>query len=266
MEYLKIMIPKNPKRQGGGNELHALHFISTPASTTKPPLIIICHGFPGDKFEHGRFEIVGKSFAEHGFDMVAFDFSGYGENVREPITRAKQLLDVEDVRTWAIAQGYQTFGTIGLSFGGLTMLLAPFPDRKVAVFWAPAFYMHRIVAGGRNIIVWLLKFFHIKPPIRISNAGVGPALLVDYEFADEMKATTTEMINAKLQQMTIPTLICQGTTDLMVHPSRTRAAFQNLPQDERHQLIWTRSGHNFSGKNLTFLIENSLAWFQKYLV
>jgi pimeloyl-ACP methyl ester carboxylesterase len=195
MDYQKIMIPKNPKRQGGGSELHALYFISTSISSTKPPLIIICHGFPGDKFEHGRFETVGKAFAEHGFDMVAFDFSGYGENVREPITRAKQLLDVEDVHAWAVAQGYQTFGTIGLSFGGLTMLFTPFPDRKVAVFWAPAFYMHRIFGGARNIFVGLLKFLHIKPPIRLMNAGAGPALLVGYEFADEMKATTNEMLD-----------------------------------------------------------------------
>ena len=72
---------------------------------------------------------------------MTLDFSGSGENERELITLSKQARDLEDVYDWVKTQGYSNIAAIGLSFGGLTLLVANLPEIKTKVFWAPGFYL-----------------------------------------------------------------------------------------------------------------------------
>ena len=127
-----------------GGHLHAVHFLSRGENSSEKdeifPFVILCHGLTGDKYEWGRFTKTAKALNEEGFDALIFDFSGSGENERESITLSKQVKDLEDIYTWAKNKGYTRIAVIGLSFGGLTALVAELPGIKTYVFWAPGFY------------------------------------------------------------------------------------------------------------------------------
>ena len=109
------------------------------------PIILLMHGFSGEKNEWGRYTHTAEMLSNAGYDSLRFDFTGSGENDREPITLKKQVEDVAEVVNWVKSQGYQKIGAIGLSFGGLTLLIANNPDIMVNVFWAPGFYFKYIM-------------------------------------------------------------------------------------------------------------------------
>ena len=143
-----------PRRNGG--LLHAeLYSIFEDELDGLPPLVIMCHGGKGDKWEWGRFPKTAEALNKSHFDVLLFDFSGMGENDREPMLVSNQITDLEDVFQWAKNKGYNKISTIGLSLGGLTSLLANLPDRKSAVFWAPGFFMKKII-GFKSILSKLI--------------------------------------------------------------------------------------------------------------
>jgi len=117
-----------------GEPLHATWHETPGTAVNRNPIVILCHGFTGNREEWGRFPAMARTLAEASIDAVTFDFTGSGENARKPVSLARQVDDLVDVFAWAREQGYERIGTLGLSFGGLTSLLAPLPERKVAVF------------------------------------------------------------------------------------------------------------------------------------
>src|SRR6056297_3498830 len=69
------------------------------------PLVVFAHGYKGFK-DWGAWHLVGKAFAEAGFDFLKFNFSHNGGTVAEPIdfpdlhafsrnTYTKELEDLE---------------------------------------------------------------------------------------------------------------------------------------------------------------------------
>ena len=140
MDQIKKLIPRSV-----GGHLHAVHFTNEKSEDSKRnPFVIICHGFTGDKYEWGRFTETAIALNKVGFEALIFDFSGSGENEREFITLSKQARDLEDVHDWVKNQGYSNIAVIGLSFGGLTLLVANLPEVKTKVFWAPGFYLKKM--------------------------------------------------------------------------------------------------------------------------
>jgi len=125
------------------NKLHGvLYFALEENPLERLPILIMCHGFTGDKYEWGRFPETAKAVNKEGYDALIFDFSGSGENKREPINLAKQATDLENVYDWVKNQGYSKIAVLGLSFGGQTVLKASLPGITTYVFWAPLLLLH----------------------------------------------------------------------------------------------------------------------------
>ena len=103
----------------------------------KHPILILCHGFTGDKYECGRFPELAKACNKEEIDALTFDFSGSGENNRIPIRLYNQFRDLESVYKWTQDQDYKRIAVLGLSFGGLTALGANLPGIITYIFWAP---------------------------------------------------------------------------------------------------------------------------------
>ncbi|MCP4760792.1 MAG: alpha/beta hydrolase [archaeon] len=223
--------------------------------------VIMCHGFPGDKLEHGRFSEAAKALNRIGIDVIAFDYSGFGDNKREPVLISRNVKNLEDVYAWVKKRGYKDIGTTGLSMGGLVSLLANLPERKVAVFWAPGFSMSNFSEG---FLVKLMKKRLQKKPRKIWSAGENKEkILIDIEFLEESKS---QDISSNLGNFSIPTLIIQGTRDPVVKPKDTKEAFEKMPQDEHHEIIFVeKAGHAPNGEKLTQFVDNSVEWFKKYL-
>src|SRR5271157_1238463 len=186
-----------------GEPLHATWHEAPDSAENRKPLVILCHGFTGNREEWGRFPAMANALAETGIDAITFDFTGSGENVRKPVTLARQIEDLVDVSAWAREQGYERIGTLGLSFGGLTALLAPLPERKVAVFWAPAFRMKNAL-GNARLISKAITCKITKHPKKI-NAANG-ALIVNAAFYEGILKSEA-LVKPALQQFAVPALI-----------------------------------------------------------
>ncbi|MHA1732559.1 MAG: alpha/beta hydrolase family protein [Promethearchaeota archaeon] len=256
MEKIDVRIPR--RGSVGGELAGILHATGVDAGNT--PLVVMCHGFTGDKYEWGRFTRTAEVLNGAGFDALLFDFSGSGANPREPVTLSKQVRDLEDVHAWAVDQGYTSVPTIGLSFGGITSLLADLPQRPCAVFWAPAFYMKKVIGPARMAIARLVSAFR-KKPLAVKSAGNDP-ILVDRTFIRDIRATNPD---PALEGLDIPALVVQGTADTAVRPELTRAAFSKMPKDDHHRLVEVEGAtHDFDGRHLEEFIKESVGWLERY--
>ncbi len=237
-----------------GERLHATWYETGGASGGRRPLAILCHGFRGDRQEWGRFPEAAAALVSAGIDALFFDFTGCGENQRKPVTLSKQVSDLEDVYAWARGQGYARIATIGLSFGGLTSLLAGLPGRDVAVFWAPALYMHKSLGRAQLLLGKLATSFGRN----LKVGAVSGHLLVNRKFFSDIEATIPK-IDGLLAKFDTPSLIVQGLGDSTVHPEWTRTAFSRMPRDDHHKLVEVPDAtHDFKGEHLAYFIQTSI--------
>lgn len=258
------METKVKAKRRNGKVLHAKIYNCYANGVKKPPIVIACHGFPGTKDEGGRFPAVARALNDVGIDFISFDFAGYGENEREPIFLSKQIENLEDIVEFVKSQGYTSYGTLGLSFGGQTSLLTDLPDRKAAVFWAPAFYMSRVIGGiGKHFANFWMRVF--GEPVLIGNYDY-ESVMIERKFTKQMYGTPSELIDNSLAKFITPARIIQGSADLVVRPWITKEAYSKMPQDDDHDLQFIKmSGHNFHGDKLAQFVELTVDWFQKYL-
>ncbi|MFW9941573.1 MAG: alpha/beta hydrolase family protein [Candidatus Thorarchaeota archaeon] len=249
----KFLIPR-----GIGGNLHAVHFLSEKEYTHqingKNPFAILCHGLTGDKCEWGRFNKTAEALNEEGIDAVLFDFSGSGENERELITLSKQAKDLEDVYKWTQNQGYKWIAVLGLSFGGLTALIASLPDVKTYIFWAPAFFIKELFSEMTK---------NKEKKLSLPSSGDYEPIIIDYTFVEDLSGYDIE---SHLKNLGTPALIVQGTRDKSVQLSQTRKAFSIMPQDKNHNLSEIeKATHNFDGIYLDKFIKITINWIKKYI-
>ena len=251
MTDIKVTIPSRT-----GSDLHGIHYQWNKESEKKR-ILIICHGFTGDKYEWGRFPKLAKSLNKERIDALIFDFTGSGENERVPITISKQIQDVESVYNWVKNKGYEAIAVLGLSLGGRTILGANLPGIRAYIFWAPYFFVH----SSEDQTDWFKDLD--KGPVKIPSSGDGEPIIIDLSFVTEFAKLR---IKPSLKKLDSPTLIVQGTSDESVPLEFTRKAFQLLPKDENHKLIEIKNAtHDFEGSLLIKFINNTVKWLKKYL-
>lgn len=239
-----------------GCDLHGIHY-QWNKETEKKRILIICHGFTGDKYEWGRFPKLAKSLNKEKIDALIFDFTGSGENERVPITLSKQIQDAESVYDWVKSKGYERIAILGLSFGGRTVLGANLPGIKTYVFWAPAIF----IQSTEDQNDWFKDLDN--GPVKIPSSGDGEPIIIDRSFVTEFAKLRVKPLLKKLDS---PTLILQGTSDESVPLELTRKAFQLLPKDKDHELIEIQNAtHDFEGEHLIKFINYTVKWLKKYL-
>ncbi|MBD3194671.1 MAG: abhydrolase domain-containing 18 [Candidatus Lokiarchaeota archaeon] len=256
MAFKKLLIKKT-----NGGVLHAVFFFTSNQFNEQRPIVILCHGFGGDKYEWNRFSITAIKLIKKGYDAIIFDFSGSGENIREPILLSKQVKDLKDVYNWTRNKGYSQIAVIGLSFGGLTTLFAELPEIQTTIFWAPAFFLRKII-GKYYSFIRILELLHIKQ-FRLPQFGPNKSLIVNGEFVEEMQNLN---FFKKLKNLQKPTLIIQGLEDTDVKPSFTREAYNYIPNRVDHKLIEIEGAdHEFQDVYLDRFINFTISWLDEYL-
>ncbi|TFH26063.1 MAG: alpha/beta fold hydrolase, partial [Promethearchaeota archaeon] len=232
-------------------------------ATPTSDMVILCHGFSGDQHEWGRFPVTAEKLVEQGFSALTFDFSGSGKNIREPITILKQKDDLETVFTWCKSQtpGYAKISVIGLSFGGLTALLADSSERVTTVFWAPAFPIKKKIGFIRFLIPFARLFG--KSHRKINSPNNEP-LLMDWTF---ITAVNQLNITKKLKEFSGSCLLLQGDADTEIVPKYSRKAFKLLSsqnqidkQNPREYHEIAGATHDFKDEHLTQFIEPTIEW------
>ena len=252
MKEKKVLIPN-----GDRNDLHGVfYFASEDNPLNRPPILIMCHGFTGDKYEWGRFPKTAKALNKESFDVLVFDFSGSGENKREPINLNKQASDLENVYLWVKNQGYSKIAVLGLSFGGQTVLKAKLPGIISYVFWAPLTLLH--TTGDQAD--WFKDID--KGPVEIPSSGEEGPVIIDMSFVMDIAKF---QVKRALKNLNPPTLIVQGTADEKVPLELTKKAFKLMPQDVNHKLIEVLNAtHNFEDIYLQEFIKETVRWLKNY--
>jgi pimeloyl-ACP methyl ester carboxylesterase len=236
-----------------GSNLHGVLYLHSDDSI-KDSIVIMCHGFTGDKYEWGRFPEMARRCNQEGFDGLIFDFSGSGENKREPVTIKKQSLDLESVYNWTKSKGYKKIAVLGLSLGGLTTLGANLSDIDAYVFWAPVTFLHTT----NDQASWFKEISNGS--VEIPTSGEGRPIIIDMSFVIEFGKFR---VKSALKRLDKPTLIVQGTKDKSVPYELTRKAFNLLPQNKRNKLIEIEgAGHDFEGEHLEKFIDTSIQWLK----
>lgn len=243
-----------------GIDLHGIHFISIDTQedkSKKSPILILCHGFTGDKYEEGRFPETAKACNKEGIDALIFDFSGSGENQRVPIRLYNQFEDLESVYKWVQNQGYERIAVLGLSFGGLTALGANMPGIVTYIFWAPFFFLH--TTEERTSYFKDLD----KGPVEVPTSGKGGPVIIELSFMTDFAKFR---VRSFLKKLDFPTLIIQGTSDEDVPYEFTRKAFNFLPKDKNNKLVEIQEApHSFEKKHLKEFIYHTIEWLKNHL-
>lgn len=223
------------------------------------PIVVLCHGFTGDQTEWGRFEKTATVLNQHGYDAITFDFSGSGKNIREPITLSKQSQDLKDIYFFVEKKGYVKINILGLSFGGLTTLVTSLPKINALIFWAPAFYLTRLIPKFHKFMLKMIYFFK-RPPIKRESKNNLPVLM-DYSFiSDELMKNP----NKFLENLKSPSLIVHGNKDTTIFPESVIEGFQHLPDNiKKKRVEIDGTGHNFNGKYLDLFIEHTVSWLNE---
>ena len=252
MKEKRVLIP-NAER----SDLHSVFYLTLEEkSSDRPPILIMCHGFTGDKYEWGRFPETAKALNKEGYDVLIFDFSGSGENEREAINLTKQASDLENVYLWVKNQGYSKIAVLGLSFGGQTVLKAKLPGIITYVLWAPFTLLH--TTGDQAD--WFKNID--KGPVEIPTSGEGDPVIVDMSFVMDI---ANFRVRPALKNLTTPTLIIQGTKDEKVPLELTKKAFSMMPQDRNHKLVEVRDAtHDFEKRYLQEFIKETVSWLKSY--
>lgn len=118
--------------------------VTTPAGTTTPMgLVVMCHGFTGNRAGDGHFAPLASLLAQQGIASIAVDFPGCGDST-EPYT-AYTMDNIRADIDAAIAYMQNTYpirdggvGLVGHSMGGRAVSLRLGEDIAAAALWSPA--------------------------------------------------------------------------------------------------------------------------------
>lgn len=128
----------------GDREFNIHATISVPESEDSIPLVVMCHGFTGNRKGDGHFPAMAQLLGQQGIATIALDFPGCGENAEESLTEYT-LENIEsdiDAAIQYMAQEYSVdlsrVGLLGHSMGGRAVALHLDESIAAAAMWSPA--------------------------------------------------------------------------------------------------------------------------------
>ena len=135
------------------------------------PLLIICHGFIGNKIGVNRlFVKTARKFCDNGFVVVRFDYLGAGESTGEygENTIESFVNQTQSVIDYALKDDYideQQVVLLGHSLGGVVSLITSATDKRVKrlALWSPVLY-------PRSDIIRIVGSSVYEETIRIGEA------------------------------------------------------------------------------------------------
>lgn len=142
--------PKTRQEDVGVASVHSGTQIMIPATITIPAdpeqpmaLVVMCHGFTGNRKGDGHFEPVSRLLAEQGIASIAMDFSGCGDSSEPYTAYTMENMDADiHAAISYMTQKYQIqndrIGLLGHSMGGRVVSMALDEGIAAAALWSPA--------------------------------------------------------------------------------------------------------------------------------
>lgn len=233
---------------GRGQELAGI--LAQPESPAKR-LVVMCHGFTGDKEGGGARELA-VELAGHGWASLSFDFAGCGDSDGDfaDITLSGQVEDLTKAVDWCFGRGYNRLVTLGRSLGGSTVICQAAGDRRVGGVAGMA------AAAG---LVDLFTGFADVPvdstgdpaaPVHMSGVTVKRKFFTDLERWD--------VLHCASRLSPRPLLLLHGTTDEVVDPRDAELLYNAAGEPKKMRLV-VGADHQFTGL-LEEAWQTFLAW------
>ncbi len=247
--------PKNIEIPGTrGNIPAAIQLPAKSARGEELPLVVLCHGFTGNRQGDGHFAPLAEDLAANGIATVRLDFAGCGDST-EPYanyTLANMAADVDSV----IGYMQATYGTgktalVGHSMGGRLASLYPqlgqYPVTALAL-WSPA--------NGTSLQG--LEFLSIdnfaaveEMAARADAEGSVAAWGVELSAAyiDGMRDSDP---NATLQESGLPVLLTYSGNERILSDTtqtETKAAVESLPDGQVVLDPFVNGDHNYTSED-----------------
>jgi pimeloyl-ACP methyl ester carboxylesterase len=223
-------------------------------------IIIMSHGFTGDKSEHGRFDKVAESFYKSGYNVLIFDFSGCGESDNDTLTVEKQIDDLKSAIKFVKSKDYQKIGLFGHSLGGLISLKCFTPDIITMVLWAPVTDKIKYTWDKRYSKEQLQELDEKNYITKTRDKGVRKIILIDKQMLNDR-----ENVNQKdlLKNIDCPILIIHGKQDASVPYTDSEQAIKLLSKNSKLELV-EKADHGFYDY-MDVIIDLSNEWFLNHL-
>lgn len=215
-------------------------------------MIIMAHGFTGDKDERGRFIKAAEAFKKPGYSVLRFDFAGSGESDACGVTLEGQVGDLKAAIQFAKRNGYKEIVLFGHSLGGLCALLSYEPPIKTMVLTAP------VTTGGVPD--------SLKDPVLQKEIKERGFVIIkrSREFRLEKKYLEERIaVNQKemLSRVKCPVLIIMGDLDKNVRVEDSKRAIGFLPKESKLELL-RGADHNLNAQ-YDIVISLTLDWLKK---
>lgn len=249
--------PKNIEIPGTRGNIPAT--IQLPAKSARGeelPLVVLCHGFTGNRQGDGHFAPLAEDLAAHGIATVRLDFAGCGDST-EPYanyTLANMAADVDSV----IGYMQATYGTgktalVGHSMGGRLASLYPqlgqYPVTALAL-WSPA-----NGTGLQGLEFLSIDNFAAVEELaaRADTEGSVAAWGVELSAAyiDGMRDSDP---NATLQESGLPVLLTYSGNERILSDTtqtETKAAVESLPDGQVVLAPFVNGDHNYTSEDPT---------------
>ena len=247
--------PKNIEIPGTRGNIPAT--IQLPAKSARGeelPLVVLCHGFTGNRQGDGHFAPLAEELAAHGIATVRLDFAGCGDST-EPYanyTLANMAADVDSV----IGYMQATYGTgktalVGHSMGGRLASLYPqlgqYPVTALAL-WSPA-----NGTGLQGLEFLSIDNFAAVEELAARADAEGSVAAWGVElsaaYIDGMRDSDP---NVTLQESGLPVLLTYSGNERILSDTtqtETKAAVESLPDGQVVLDPFVNGDHNYTSED-----------------
>lgn len=247
--------PKNIEIPGTRGNIPAT--IQLPAKSARGeelPLVVLCHGFTGNRQGDGHFAPLAEDLAAHGIATVQLDFAGCGDSTEPYVnyTLANMAADVDSV----IGYMQATYGTgktalVGHSMGGRLASLYPqlgqYPVTALAL-WSPA-----NGTGLQGLEFLSIDNFAAVEELAARADAEGSVAAWGVElsaaYIDGMRDSDP---NAVLQESGLPVLLTYSGNERILSDTtqtETKAAVESLPDGQVVLDPFVNGDHNYTSED-----------------
>jgi pimeloyl-ACP methyl ester carboxylesterase len=230
--------------------------LHTPPHETKN-LIIMCHGFTGNKVESRRlFVEAARKFCHEGYAAFRFDFYGSGDSAGEfaETTISRNIANLVDAIAWGQGQNFTCITILGLSMGAATAILTLVNHPMDALItWSAVPDMKALFeAKDANFI---------KSKDKIKSYEYNGWLLHNEFWNDALKYDVQQAVS----QLEMPKFIVQGGTDQPVFLQGFEE-FKLKVQPPCDFMMMPGAGHTFETvQHRGQLIRNTVIWLKRHI-
>lgn len=249
--------PKNIEIPGTRGNIPAT--IQLPAKSARGeelPLVVLCHGFTGNRQGDGHFAPLAEDLAAHGIATVQLDFAGCGDSTEPYVnyTLANMAADVDSV----IGYMQATYGTgktalVGHSMGGRLASLYPqlgqYPVTALAL-WSPA-----NGTGLQGLEFLSIDNFAAVEELAARADAEGSVAAWGVElsaaYIDGMRDSDP---NVTLQESGLPVLLTYSGNERILSDTtqtETKAAVESLPDGQVVLDPFVNGDHNYTSEDPT---------------